>query len=63
MKRRITASGAPQSRKEMEQAWLNAWKELPQSQIQQWIERIPIHIKEIIRLEGGNEYKRREIIF
>ena len=29
---------------------------LPQSEIQAWIERIPRHIQEIIRLEGGNEY-------
>jgi hypothetical protein len=57
MKRRTTARGAPQSRKEMEEAWLNAWKDLSQDQIQRWIERIPIHIQEIIRLEGGNEYK------
>ena len=32
----------------MEEAWIKAWKELPQTQIQAWIERI--------RLEGGNEY-------
>jgi hypothetical protein len=57
MKRRTTARGAPQSRKEMEQAWLNAWNDLSQDQIQRWIERIPVHIQEIIRLEGGNEYK------
>ena len=55
-KEKTTAHGAPQSRKEMEQAWLNTWKELSQDQIQQWIERIPVHIKEIIRLKGGNEY-------
>lgn len=27
--------------------------------IQQWIERPPHHIEEIIALEGGNEYKGR----
>jgi Ran GTPase-activating protein (RanGAP) involved in mRNA processing and transport len=27
------------------------------SQIQKWITAIPHHIKEIIRCEGGNEYK------
>lgn len=36
--------------------WLHAWKELPQRQIRRWIKRIPRHIKEIIRLQGGNEY-------
>jgi hypothetical protein len=41
----------------MESAWLKAWEELSQDQIQRWIERIPVYIQEIIRLEGGNEYK------
>lgn len=41
----------------MEQRWLQAWKDLPQATIQSFIERIPHHIEEIIRLEGGNEYK------
>jgi hypothetical protein len=30
---------------------------MPQEKIQAWIERIPRHIREVIRLEGGNEYK------
>jgi hypothetical protein len=41
----------------MEKAWYQAWKDLPQEQIQQWIRAIPDHIQEIIRLDGGNEYK------
>jgi hypothetical protein len=41
----------------MEKAWYRAWEDLPQEKIQQWIEAIPDHIQEIIRLEGGNEYK------
>jgi len=41
----------------MEKAWYQAWEDLPQEQIQQWIRAIPDHIQEIIRLEGGNEYK------
>jgi len=40
----------------MEKAWKQAWSDLPQSQIQAWIERIPRHIEEIIRLKRGNEY-------
>jgi hypothetical protein len=40
----------------MEEAWIKAWKELPQTQIQAWIERIMRHVQEVIRLEGGNEY-------
>jgi hypothetical protein len=30
---------------------------MPQERIQAWIERIMDHIPEVIRLEGGNEYK------
>jgi hypothetical protein len=30
---------------------------MEQERIQAWIERIPIHIQEVIRLGGGNEYK------
>lgn len=31
-----------------------------QNKIRQWIEAIPHHIKEIIRLDGGNKYKEHE---
>ncbi len=57
MKRRTTAKGPPQTRAEGIKVWQQCWKELPQSQIQAWIERIPIHIQKVIELEGGNEYK------
>jgi hypothetical protein len=57
LKRITTAKGAPQSYKEMEKAWREAWDQLPQKQIQAWIERIVVHIQEVIRLEGGNEYE------
>jgi hypothetical protein len=57
MKRKTTAKGAAKSRDEAVESWLRNWKELPQCQIQAWVERIPHHIAEIIRLEGGNEYK------
>jgi hypothetical protein len=30
---------------------------MPQRRIQEWIKRILIYIKEVIRLKGGNEYK------
>jgi hypothetical protein len=32
--------------------------EVPCAAIQSWIEQIPGHIKEIVRLEGGNEYQK-----
>jgi siroheme synthase len=57
MKRYTTKKGAPKSRAEAIKAWGEAWRTLPQERIQQWIERLPRHIEEIIRLEGGNEYK------
>lgn len=45
----------------MEAAWLQAWKDLPQEQIEKWIEATPHHMQEIIRLEGGNEYKESAV--
>ncbi|EQB44548.1 hypothetical protein CGLO_16699 [Colletotrichum gloeosporioides Cg-14] len=57
MKRYITRLGAPKSRAEAIWAWEACWKELKLERFQAWIERIPRHIQEIIRLEGGNEYK------
>ena len=57
LKKRTTSKGAPKNRAEGAKAWLHWWQELPQHQIQAWIERIPFHIEEIIRLDGGNEYK------
>ena len=41
----------------MERRWLKAWKDLPQANIQVWIEGIMANIKRVIKLEGGNEYK------
>lgn len=57
MKRYTTRLGAPKSRAEAIRAWEACWKELKPERFQAWIERIPRHIQEIIRLEGGNEYK------
>ena len=31
-------------------------EEIPQEKIQAWIERIIAYIRDVIRLEGGNEY-------
>ena len=56
LKRTTTKRGAPKSRVEAERIWEKSWRELPQDKIQAWIERIPKHIEEVIRLEGGNEY-------
>ncbi|KMP07860.1 hypothetical protein CIHG_02829 [Coccidioides immitis H538.4] len=53
----MTSCGAPRETKTAREVWLQAWNELSQEKIQQWIEQIPHHIQEIIRLEGGNEYR------
>jgi len=34
---------------------------MPQKQIQEWIERIPRHIQEVIRLKGSNDYKEGRV--
>ena len=47
----------PQDKKTGKQAWIHGWSELPQQEIQQWIERLARHIQEVIEHEGGNEYK------
>jgi hypothetical protein len=57
MKKETTKRGEVTGKKKLKKAWLKCWKDLSQERIQGWIERIPIHIQEIIRLKGGNEYK------
>ncbi|KAG6018585.1 hypothetical protein E4U19_000168 [Claviceps sp. Clav32 group G5] len=57
LKRETTKKGAPKNRQEAVAAWKAAWDELSQEKIRAWIERIPRHIQEVIRLGGGNEYK------
>jgi transposase len=58
MKKETTKHGAATSQKQMEKDWAECWEEtLTQEQIQHWIERIVVHIQEVIRLEGGNEYE------
>ena len=57
LKRETTKKGAPKNRSDATAAWTRAWNQMPQAKCQAWIERIPVHIKKIIDLEGGNEYK------
>ena len=40
-----------------EEKWIEAWRNLEQWRIQEWVEGIPHHIREIIRCEGGNDYQ------
>jgi transposase len=57
MKKETTKGGAATSKKKLTIDWVDCWDNMEQERIQAWIERIPIHIHEVIRLEGGNEYK------
>jgi len=56
LKRITTKKGAPETRKAAEEAWLTAWEEYPQERLQNFVDRIRIHIDKVIELEGGNEY-------
>src|SRR5271155_3117927 len=56
LKRIITKKGAPGSREAAEKAW----DDLEQERIQAWIRRIMRHVKQVIHLEGGNEYREGE---
>jgi transposase len=57
MKRETTKRGPTSNGKKLRARWEKCWEGIPQAKIQEWIEAIPHYIKEIIRLEGGNEYK------
>ena len=57
LKRITTRKGAPSVRKTAERLWIKAWDDLEQERIRRWIERIERHIQEVLRLEGGNEYR------
>lgn len=57
MKKETSERGIATSNKQLKEDWEECWANLPQSLIQKWIERIPVHIQEIIRLRGGNAYK------
>ena len=49
----MTSIRGPQLR----QIWIDTWNELEQWRIQRWVKRIIRHIREVIRLEGGNDYR------
>ena len=56
MKRDMTKHGAIASRAQLKEEWIKCWKEMSQERIQAWVERIIQHVKEVIRLDGENEY-------
>lgn len=55
IKKQTTRGGAVSSQKKLKKDWIECWDTLEQVKIQAWIERILIHIQDVIRLEGGNE--------
>jgi transposase len=57
MKRRTIKHGVASGVEQMKKDWLKAWNDLPIEKIQEWIERIPEHIKKIIDYRGGNKYR------
>ena len=57
MKRQATKHGAITSRAQLKEAWIKCWKEMLQEKIHAWVEKIMVHIQEVIKLEGGNEYQ------
>ncbi len=56
LKKETTKNGPPRTREEEKERWKKTWKELPMAMIRRWVERISEAIKEIIALNGGNEY-------
>lgn len=60
LKNWTTACGAASSQKALEARWIQKWRQLPQQQIQQWIEQIPRHLEKIRMLKGRNEYKEEQ---
>jgi plasmid replication initiation protein len=61
MKMETTRKRAPTSRKVAEQLWTRCWNDMSRARIRRWIEKIPYHIQEIIRLKRGNDYKYRRV--
>lgn len=57
MKRSTTARGSTTNPKEMKQRWYSHWESIPQEMVQKWIEGVYNNIQEVLRLEGGNEYR------
>ena len=57
LKHVTTKKGVLTLRIAAEKAQREAWVELKQWQIQAWIKRIERYIREVIRLEGDNNYR------
>lgn len=60
MERETTKHGAATSEAQLKKDWLQCWKNLPQAEIQAWIERIPLHIQEVIKCGGGMSIEKEK---
>ena len=56
MKRETTKDGPITSIKELREVWIKCWEDMAQEKIRAWIERVPIHIQDVIKAQGGNNY-------
>jgi hypothetical protein len=56
MKREISKKGPSTNKDQLRKDWIKCWNDMPQEKIQAWIERIPVHIKEINACDGNNLY-------
>jgi trehalose-6-phosphate synthase len=57
IKKETIKRGLISNRKKLRVRWEKYWEDILQKKIQEWIEVIPHHVAEVIRLKGGNEYK------
>ena len=57
LKRRTSLHKDSDKRPQLRKIWIQAWQDLEQARIQRWIRRIIRHVREVVRLEGGNDYR------
>ena len=57
MKRETTKKGLSTNKEQLKKDWIKCWKDMPQEKTQAWIERIPVHIQEIIACDSNNLYQ------
>ena len=58
IKKETTRQGPTSNKKKLRVRQEKYWESISQYKIQEWIKAIPNYIKEVIRLKGGNEYKK-----
>ena len=63
LKRKTTWNSPAVSRKNMTINWKKEWGYLSLPQVRKWIEGVHSNIQEVLRLEGGNEYREGRAAF